>query len=330
MPADWCAVRSSASDMVDLTTPGGATPTVAILLCSKDGKRFLAEQLESIAAQTVTGWRLWISDDGSTDGTLALIEQYRARWATGQISTQPGPGKGVAANFLSLTRNPEIRADFYAFADQDDIWEPDKLARAIAWLRGVSADVPALYGSRTRLIDEQGRELGFSSLIAKPPGFANALAQNVFGGNTMVFNNAARNLLSSADETMSIVAHDWWAYQVVSGCGGRLFWDPHPAIRYRQHSDNQVGSNVSWAGRVLRIDALLKGRYRAWNDLNIDALLRIFPRLTAENQAILNEFRDARSRPLIARLIGIKRSGIRRQSLPGNLALVIAAVLKML
>jgi len=129
---------------------------------------------------------------------------------------------------------------------------------------------------------------------------------------------------------VNIVAHDWWAYQVVTGCGGRLFWDPYPGVRYRQHAGNQVGSNVSWAGRVLRVDALLKGRYRAWNDLNIDALLRIFPRLTPENQAILNEFRTARNRPLIPRLIGIKRSGIKRQSLPGNVALAIAAIFHLL
>jgi len=316
--------------MVDLAAPGGATPTVAILLCSKNGQRFLAEQLESIAAQSANTWRLWVSDDGSADETLAIIEQYRARWAAGQVSVQAGPRRGVAKNFLSLTRNPEIRANFYAYADQDDIWEPDKLARAIAWLQSIPAETPALYGSRTRLIDEQGRELGFSALIAKPPSFANALAQNVFGGNTMVFNDAARNLLRATDETVNIVAHDWWAYQVVTGCGGRLFWDPYPGVRYRQHAGNQVGSNVSWAGRVLRVDALLKGRYRAWNDLNIDALLRIFPRLTPENQAILNEFRTARNRPLIPRLIGIKRSGIKRQSLPGNVALAIAAIFHLL
>jgi len=316
--------------MVDFPAPGGASSTVAILLCTLDGQRFLAEQLESIAAQTTTDWRLWISDDGSTDDTPAIIERYRTRWGDGRISMQAGPGKGVAANFLSLTRKEAIRADFYAYADQDDIWEPDKLARAIEWLTRVPAEIPALYGSRTRLIDEQGRELGYSSLIAEPPSFANALAQNVFGGNTMVFNEAARNLLRAADEKMNIVAHDWWAYQVITGCGGKVFWDPHPGIRYRQHADNQVGSNVSWAGRVLRVDALFRGRYRTWNDLNIEALLRIFPWLTPENQAILNEFRCARNRSLVPRLIGIKRSGIRRQTLPGNLGLVVAAIFKML
>lgn len=316
--------------MVDFPAPGGASSTVAILLCTLDGQRFLAEQLESIAAQTTTDWRLWISDDGSTDDTPAIIDRYRRRWVDGRISIQAGPGKGAAANFLSLTHKEAIRADFYAYADQDDIWEPDKLARAIEWLKRVPAEIPALYGSRTRLIDEQGRELGNSSLIAEPPSFANALVQNVFGGNTMVFNDAARNLLRAADETVNIVAHDWWAYQAITGCGGRVFWDPHPAIRYRQHADNQVGSNVSWAGRVLRVDALFRGRYRNWNDLNIEALLRIFPRLTPENQTILTEFRCARNRSLIPRLIGIKRSGIRRQTLPGNLGLVVAAIFKML
>lgn len=316
--------------MVDLPAPDDASSTVAILLCTMDGQRFLADQLESIAAQTTTGWRLWISDDGSADDTPAIIQAYRGRWGNRRISMLAGPAKGHAANFLSLTCREAIRADFYAYADQDDLWEPDKLARATAWLRRVPAEIPALYASRTRLIDEQERELGLSPLMTKPPSFANALVQNVLGGNTMVFNDAARNLLRAAGEDVSIVAHDWWAYQVVTGCGGRVFCDPYPGIRYRQHAGNQVGGNLSWAERALRIDALFKGRYRTWNDLNIEALLRIFPRLTAENQAILNEFRCARNRSLIPRLIGIKRSGIRRQTLPGNLGLVVAALVNRL
>jgi glycosyltransferase involved in cell wall biosynthesis len=308
--------------------PCDASSTVAILLCSMHGQHFIAEQLESIAAQTHPQWTVWISDDGSQDDTHKIIHQYLAKWGESRISIQSGPTKGYAANFLSLTRQENIRATYYAYADQDDIWEPDKLTRAIAWLKNIPAGIPALYCSRTRLIDEQGRQIGFSPLIRKLPSFANALVQNIGGGNTIVFNEAARNLLRQAGTDVRIVAHDWWAYQVVTGCGGQVFYDAYPSVRYRQHLNNLVGSNAGWSDKLWRLKELLKGRYRRWNDINIEALRSIFPRLTPENRVILDEFRNARNRSLIPRLMGIRRSGVNRQGLLGNIGLVFAALLK--
>jgi len=301
---------------------------VAILLCSMHGQHFIAEQLESIAAQTHTDWTVWVSDDDSRDDTPGIIRQYLAKWGGDRISLQSGPTQGYAANFLSLARQDNIRARYYAFADQDDIWEPDKLARAIARLNEIPAEIPALYCSRTRLIDEQGRELGFSPLIRRHPSFANALVQNIGGGNTLVFNEATRNLLRQASADVSIVAHDWWAYQVVTGCGGRVVYDAYPSVRYRQHLNNEVGSSAGWSNKIGRLRELLKGRFRRWNDINVEALQSMRSRLTPENQKILEEFRLARTRSLLPRLMGLKRSGVNRQSLMGNLGLACAAILK--
>jgi len=313
---------------MDVTKQGGECSTIAILLCSMHGQHFIAEQLESIAAQTYPHWTVWISDDGSQDDTHEIIRQYQCKWGDARISVQSGPTQGYAANFLSLTRQERIRASYYAFADQDDIWEPDKLARAIERLSGVPAAIPALYCSRTRLIDEQGREIGFSPLIRKHPSFPNALVQNIGGGNTIVFNQATRNLLREVSADIRIVAHDWWTYQLVTGCGGRVFYDAYPGVRYRQHLNNQVGSNAGWWNSLWRLRELLKGRFRRWNDINIEALQSMRSRLTPENQKILAEFRDARNRSLIPRLIGLRRSGVSRQSLIGNLGLACAAILK--
>ncbi|MCX7176985.1 MAG: glycosyltransferase family 2 protein [Proteobacteria bacterium] len=314
--------------MSDSAEQGSVASTVAILLCSMHGQHFIAEQLESIAAQTHPHWTVWISDDGSQDDTHKIIRQYLSKWGDARVSIQSGPTQGYAANFLSLIRRENIRARYYAFADQDDVWEPDKLARAIAWLDRVPDDTPALYCSRTRLIDEHGREMGYSPLIRKHPSFANALVQNIGGGNTIVFNEATRDLLREVGEEVRIVAHDWWAYQVVTGCGGQVFYDPYPSVRYRQHLNNQVGSNTGWSNMFWRLRELLKGRFRRWNDINIEALQTLRSRLTQENRKILDEFRNARNRSLIPRLMGLKRSGINRQSLIGNLGLACAAIFK--
>ena len=309
---------------------GCSSAKVAVLMGAFNGRRFLAEQLDSIAAQAHPDWELWVSDDGSKDDTLAILEAYRAKWGSDRLSFFLGPAQGLATNFLSLACKAGIQAAYYAYADQDDIWEPDKLSRAVNWLATMQPSVPALYCSRTILVDAAGKETGLSVLHAKPPCFANALVQNIAGGNTMVFNNAARNLLRESGADVRVVTHDWWTYIVVTGCGGKVFYDPHPTIRYRQHGRNQLGSNVGWSGRLARAGMLLDNYFRGWNDLNILALQRIRSRLPLGNQRILDEFSNARNQPLLPRLIGIKRSRVYRQTMLGNVGLFAAAILKRL
>ncbi|NTV13886.1 MAG: glycosyltransferase family 2 protein [Desulfobulbaceae bacterium] len=301
-------------------------PRVAILLCTMNGRPYLGEQLDSIAAQTFTDWQVWASDDGSQDGTIAILEQYRVVWGLDRFFLQAGPRRGFAANFLSLACRADLQADYYAFADQDDIWEKDKLHRAVAWLEKVPHTEPALYCSRTRLIAEDGLEIGCSRLFTRPPGFANALVQNIGGGNTMVFNHAARLLLQEAGEDLAVVTHDWWAYLLVSGCGGQVFYDPSPMVRYRQHGNNLVGENTSWRAKLTRIRLLLKGRFKEWNARNLKALQGVERLLTPENRRILKVWEESRQQPLLPRLFAFRRAGIYRQTLAGNLGLLVAVL----
>lgn len=198
------------------------------------------------------------------------------------------------------------------------------------WLATIPKHVPALYCSRTRLVDEKDRDIGFSPLFTKPPSFANALMQNIGGGNTMVFNDAARQLLREAGEDINVVTHDWWVYLVVSACGGRVFYDAHPSLRYRQHDSNLVGMNASWRARLVRMRMLWQGKFRYYNDLNIQALERLRNRITPENREIFDRFSAVRNRHLFPRLIGLKQCGIYRQTILGNLGLAAAAIFKKL
>lgn len=299
--------------------------TITILLCTFQGQQYLAEQLESFAAQLHTNWKVCVSDDGSEDLTHSILAHYQQQWSEGRLHIRSGPADGFAANFLSLTCNAS-EADFYAYSDQDDIWEADKLTRAVQWLKTVPPDVPALYCSRTRLVDSNNNEIGVSPLFSKPPSFANALMQNIGGGNTMVFNNSARELLRKAGENKSVITHDWWAYMVVTGCGGQVFYDSTPTLRYRQHNGNLVGGNSSWRARAKRIRMLFHGRFKHWNDSNIAALRTLEHMLTPENRETLQRFAQARDMSMIPRLIHLKRSGIYRQTLLGNLGLIAAAI----
>lgn len=310
--------------------PHASTPKVAVLLCTMQGQRFLAEQLNSIAIQSHPRWAIWASDDGSGDHTHAILEYYQAHWGRDRISIHDGPAEGSTANFLSLTCRADIDADHFAYADQDDVWESDKLERAVDWLQTVPAEVPALYGSRTLLVDTRNQHIGYSPLFTKAPGFRNALVQSIAGGNTMVFNRAARDLLRRAGENVEAITHDWWAYMLISGCGGRVHYDPYPTVRYRQHEGNQFGSNATVLAQASRARQLLQGRFRGWVDSNLRALERVYPLLTPENQRVLDTFVRARQRSLPQRLRGLREAGIFRQTLLGNLGLTAAALINRL
>lgn len=303
--------------------------SVCILLGTHNGQRFLAEQLSSIARQVHEDWRIFASDDGSQDATRDILAKAVAQLGESRVRISTGPGCGFARNFLALVCDSSIKGDFYAYCDQDDVWEPEKLDRAVAWLGAVSEDTPALYCSRTRLVDEFNRDAGFSPLFHRAPGFANALMQNIAGGNTMVFNDAARKLLLQAGSEVDVVSHDWWTYLVVTACGGRVFYDSHPTVRYRQHATNIVGRNSSWLARIDRLQTSLQGRLREWNDSHVRALLMLNNRTTPANRRILRQFMAARRRPssVSGRLICLRRSGVYRQTFLGNLSLVFASLL---
>ncbi len=305
-------------------------PEVGILMCTFQGGRHVVAQLESIAAQTHPWWRLWVSDDGSTDDTLAILERYRSQWGPDRLTVVRGPSAGFAANFQSLTCRAEIEADFYAWADQDDVWEPDKLARALAMLASASSGVPALYGTRTLLTDADNQPIGMSPLFTRTPVFANALVQCIAGCNTMVFNRAARALFVRACAEGDAVAPDWLLCLLVSGCDGQVHYDPWPSVRYRQHGQNLSGSNLSLRGRWQRARLLMAGEFRGWVDANLERLARVSHRMPAHNLAVLNEFVQARQQRLPARMIGLWRSGIHRQTMLGNFGLAVAALFNKL
>ena len=306
--------------------PNGESGTsVAILLATYNGAAFLREQLASYEAQHHGNWQVWASDDGSTDGTLEILAEYQDRW-TGRMKVVAGPKRGFVTNFLSLVYRSEIQADYYAYSDQDDVWDGDKLTRAVAWLSTVPASVPALYCGRTRLVDEQGRPCGFSPLMQRPPSFANALMQNIAGGNTMVFNQAARILLQEAGPEVEVVTFDWWTYLVVTGCGGQVCYDPLPSLNYRQHEKNLVGASLSWSKRWSRLGFMWKRHYVFWADIHVCALRRLESHLTLENALTLRTFLWARQQPLKGRLLGLKRSGVHRQHAIGQLGLLVAAL----
>lgn len=298
---------------------------VAILLPARNGAAHLAEQLASIAAQEHQDWQLWVGDDGSTDATREIVRDFAGTVAQ-PVHLLDGPCRGVAANALSLLRHEDLpEAAMVAFCDQDDVWYPHHLSRAMERLApGTGA---ALYCSRTDVGPCPGSVLGQSPLWRCPPGFSNALIQSIAGANTMVLNPAAARLAREAASGPLPAFHDWWLYAVMAGAGAQIVFDPQPSLLYRQHGDNQLGRNRGLAARYARLGTIWRGEYHHWVTRNTRALMYARDLLTPQNRKILQDFVALRRRRGVRVLSGWHRLGLHRQSKVETLLMAGAAAL---
>lgn len=300
----------------------------AILLATYNGSRFLATQLESLESQTHQNWFVIASDDGSSDDTLKILQEYQSRWPIGKLTIRSGPQKGYCENFLSLACDRAILADFYAFCDQDDVWWDTKLAIALENIQKNQEDgIPYLYCGRTTYVDEKLKKIGFSPLFSFPRTFRNALIQSIAGGNTMVFNQKTKELL----EKVGVVAHpshDWWLYQLVTGSGGMVFYDSNPQVLYRQHKNALVGGNTSFLAKLERVSMVFKGQFRRWSDQNVVVLCIAKPYLNHGSKETLELFKKMRNASLKDRFRLLEVAGLYRQTWRGTASLMLAALFK--
>jgi len=302
-----------------------------ILLAVYQGSSFLEEQIKSLASQSVKTVHILASDDGSSDGSMEILEAARRSWKKGVFQIVNGPQKGFAENFRSLIINTQIEADYYAFCDQDDVWDSDKLEKAIAWSTALDPAKPHVYAGRTRIVDVTGKQIGLSPLFAKPPSFRNALVQSIAGGNTMVANRTTRELLLQAAKRTDFISHDWWVYQIVTGAGGIFHYDPAPSISYRQHQTNLNGANSSLKSRFRRLNRAFGGQMRDWSDHNIAALEKCADLFTPSAKSTLASFKLAHiASARLERCRALRRSGVYRQTLGGQISLFGACALNLL
>ncbi|HBR1047501.1 glycosyltransferase family 2 protein [Klebsiella sp. 2019SCSN059] len=295
---------------------------VAILMAVRNGQDYLPNQLQSFLEQTYKHWSLYVSDDGSEDATVKIVEDFFSSHLDVQGRLTPGPCRGFCQNFQSLINNREIQSEYYAFSDQDDIWLPEKLQMAVEYLNSVPADIPALYCSSTTLIDSENHTIGESLHPRKPLGFANALLHNIASGNTMVFNHRARELLRAASSDMMVV-HDWSLYQIVSACGGFIHFDKTPTVLYRQHVNNVIGDGRNIFLRGRNFLQSLSGDRRNWNDRNRIVLSNLLDSFTISAKNVFDDYYSIRSGSLFRRLKYFRRSGVYHQYKLGTLSTII-------
>ena len=225
--------------------------TTAILLATYNGARYLREQIESLYAQTFTGWTLYVHDDGSTDGTQAILAEYARMKDNFVVLDYPGQ-HGAKANFLSLLRMVEAR--YYFFADQDDVWLPDKMERCMRQMLHTEqenvekhADSAVLVCCDVCVVDERLQEMSPSlwKQAGTHPEFLNTFAAGAatpfVTGCTMLINRQARETVlwkQAGKATM----HDAFITLCVLKAGGKVVPLYQPLMYYRQHGTNTLGA----------------------------------------------------------------------------------------
>ena len=219
---------------------------VEVLMSTYNAMKFGAAQLSSILAQAGVRVQLRVRDDGSTDGTQQWLD---AEAAKGHLVWWQGENLKPARSFMELLEKADEEVEFYAFADQDDIWLSDKLNAAVACMEK-SGDAPALYFSRTQPVNEQMEPLPALAFTPRVT-FGEALMCHVATGHTMVMNASLRRvLLHYRPEFLPM--HDMWVYLVALAVGAKVYYDEKPHVHYRQHSENVLGIRESACARWKR------------------------------------------------------------------------------
>lgn len=235
-------------------------PTVEILLAAYNGERFLREQLDSLLAQTWEQWHLTVSDDGSTDGTSAILDGYAAQYPD-RIRRVRHEGRFGNARDHFFWLMKECGASYMMFCDQDDVWHPDKVEKTMRALLEAEdeagTDTPVLVFTDLTPVDEKLRPIA-SSLMKMQKQYTDVidyralLMQNIVTGCATGINRALALLAGQCTDTSQVIMHDWWMAAVAARFGEIVYID-EPLSMYRQHGTNSIGAkNVGSAAHILR------------------------------------------------------------------------------
>lgn len=220
-----------------------------ILLATYNGEKFLREQLDSLLKQTWKQWHLTVSDDGSTDGTVAIVDEYAERYPE-CIRRVYHKGRFGNARDHFFWLMGESSAPYLMFCDQDDVWHDDKVEKTMKAMLCEEAkhepDTPILVFTDLTPVDEslhpiQQSLMKMQQQNPKAISYEQILFQNIVTGCTVAVNQALAKLADRCRSIDGIVMHDWWL-AIVAARYGQIVYVNECTMDYRQHSSNSVGA----------------------------------------------------------------------------------------
>lgn len=239
-------------------------PSVAVLMATYNGKQWLSEQVGSILHQVGVDLMLFVSDDHSIDGTLEYLEQMSKSDSRIVLLPKVGRMGSAGKNFYRLVCDVNISSfDYVAFADQDDIWNIDKLFRHISLLESenaecISSNVIAFWPNRSqRLICKSQPQKTFDFVFeAAGPGCTYLMTPRLVA---MVREELQRPNSLAKD----VELHDWLTYAICRSYKCKWVIDTVPSLMYRQHTHNLIGANAGLKAIFSRLKKIYFGQYRA-------------------------------------------------------------------
>ena len=215
---------------------------VDILLATYNGEKYIREQIESILNQTHKEFRLLISDDGSTDGTRNILNEYKEKDNRVKIFFQER-NLGVVKNFEFLLN--KVEAKYYMFSDQDDIWKEEKIEKSLNKIEEgydlVYSDLEVVDENLNVTYSSYWKLKGIYNKIKKYNNFKSLYLNNFVTGCTIISKKELINSFMPLPNTSKFVLHDYWISLIISQ-NGKIAYIEEPLIKYRQHKNNKVGS----------------------------------------------------------------------------------------
>ena len=242
---------------------------VKVLMSTYNGQKYLREQLDSILNQEGIEVSILIRDDGSQDGTIEILSEYAEKYPN--IELIEGDNLGFAQSFMGLIykANEYSDIDYFAFSDQDDVWQPAKLSSAVRMLEKMNNSRMRLYFSNTMAVDENLTPL-FKTHTQSTLRLdkAASLVRYFILGCTMVFDKNLVEFVSKHKPVYQVLMHDLWIHQTCAFFG-EIVYDDEPRILYRQHSSNAAGVGFSKVKRISRLKkSLATYERRHFRELN--------------------------------------------------------------
>lgn len=219
---------------------------VIVMMSTYNGQRYVRSQIESILNQIDVDVKLIVRDDGSTDGTIDILREYENK---DQLTWYSGDNLKPAKSFMDLVQKVPITTDYYAFSDQDDYWLPNKLITAIELISKYPSIEPTLYYGKPRLVDCELKSIQQVPTTYVSKTLKQSIVSSGCTGCTMCFNKALLLQLKSVEYTSHLM-HDNWIHKVCAALDGNLIFDENQYILYRQHDNNVIGANNSFANRL--------------------------------------------------------------------------------
>lgn len=257
---------------------------INVLLAAYNGKQFIAQQLQTILNQTVKPGKILINIDLSTDETVAIVEGFATKFSEIEILSSNNRFGSAAANFIYLLLNINLsNIDYIALADQDDLWNEDKLDKAIQKLHqgydGYSSNVEAFWkDGRKKVLEKNQSQQNFDHLFESAgPGCTFVMTAKL----ALELQNFLK--INQSKITQMKQYHDWLIYAFARTNNFKWFIDGYASMQYRQHALNDFGAHVGISAFLLRVKRVLKGE-------GFDQVVRLIKILKLENDPFVSKW----------------------------------------